>query len=492
MSIGKKMTINAAATLLAVFSTVFFALFSLSRLTTELEKSTGLLARQLALAGNLKAGANGMRTGQRGILLNALQNDPAGIEATRKDYTGRRQAVQVLIDELTSTLSGTKGQELVADLESRAAQHAACFQEIYELSLAGRVQEAAAIYKDRGAPAGVAMEKTASDLMAYETGLMQQSAAHGKETVASAHLLAAAVTALALLSVALIYLLQRGIKTNLRRIVAELDEESRQVAAATEQLSRASQALAQASSEHAASLQETSASSREIESMAVRNASNCRAAADVMNRFQGKFAQTERSLEKMVAAMKGIGDSSGKISRILGAIDEIAFQTNILALNAAVEAARAGEAGMGFAVVADEVRSLAQRSAQAAKDTAVLIEESIARSREGGAKVGDVTEAIRGIIAESAQVKALVAEVSSDSVAQTEGIQGVNHAVEQMQRATQNTAAAAEETAASAQQLSAQGAALKSNAELLSAMVGRNGRSASFSRAIPETPALHG
>jgi len=476
LSVGKKMTINAASTLLAVLSTVFFALFSLSRLTAELEKSTGLLARQLALAGNLKAGANGMRTGQRGILLNALQNDAAGIEATRKDYTGRRQAVQALIDELRSTLSGSKGQELVAELESRAAEHAACFQQICELSLAGRVPDAAAIYKERGAPAGVAMERTASDLMTYETGLMQQSAAHGKETIATAHLLAAAVTALALLSLALIYLLQRGIKANLRRIAAELDEESRQVAAATEQLSRASQALSQASGEHAASLQETSASSREIESMAVRNAHNSRAAADLMARFQGRFVPTERSLEEMVVAMKGIGDSSGKISRILGAIDEIAFQTNILALNAAVEAARAGEAGMGFAVVADEVRNLAQRSAQAAKDTAVLIEESIARSREGGAKVGDVAQAVRSIIAESTQVKTLVDEVGSDTAAQTEGIQTVNHAVEQMQQATQNTAAAAQETAASAQQLSAQGAALKGNAERLSAMVGRSQR----------------
>src|SRR6185295_3293520 len=117
-------------------------------------------------------------------------------------------------------------------------------------------------------------------------------------------------------------------------------------------------------------------------------------AASLMADVDRKVNESNRALGNMVSSMTSIQDSSAKVARIIKTIDEIAFQTNILALNAAVEAARAGEAGMGFAVVADEVRNLAQRSAQAARDTAGLIEESITRSREGSAKVAQVATSI--------------------------------------------------------------------------------------------------
>jgi methyl-accepting chemotaxis protein/methyl-accepting chemotaxis protein-1 (serine sensor receptor) len=153
-------------------------------------------------------------------------------------------------------------------------------------------------------------------------------------------------------------------------------------------------------------------------------------------------------------------------------IDEIAFQTNILALNAAVEAARAGEAGMGFAVVADEVRNLAQRCAQAAKDTAALIEESIVKSNDGKNKVDQVAVAIRAITEESAKVKTLVDEVSLGSQEQTRGIEQVAKALTQMEQVTQQSAANAEESAAAAEELTAQASTLMEVVHQLSSMVG--------------------
>jgi methyl-accepting chemotaxis protein/methyl-accepting chemotaxis protein-1 (serine sensor receptor) len=258
----------------------------------------------------------------------------------------------------------------------------------------------------------------------------------------------------------------------LRLAVSELSEGAGQVASAAGQISSSSQSLAQGASEQAASLEETSASSEEINSMARKNAENSQAANSLVTQSQQKFTETNHSLETMVVAMGDIKASSDKVARIIKVIDEIAFQTNILALNAAVEAARAGEAGMGFAVVADEVRNLAQRCAQAAKDTAALIEESIGKSNEGKVRVDQVAVAIRAITEESAKVKTLVDEVTLGSQEQTRGIEQVARALTQMEQVTQQSAASAEESAAAAEELTAQASTLMEVVGQLSAMVG--------------------
>jgi hypothetical protein len=238
--------------------------------------------------------------------------------------------------------------------------------------------------------------------------------------------------------------------------VADLADGAQQVAAAANQVSTSSQSLSQGATEQAASLEETSASMEEMASMTRTNAENSHDAASLMSDMVTQVHESESSLGEMVASMEAIQASSQKVSKIIKTIDEIAFQTNILALNAAVEAARAGEAGMGFAVVADEVRSLAQRSAQAAKDTAALIEESMAKSQAGAVKVEQVTGAIRGITTSVDKVKELIEHVSVASRQQAQGIDQVSHAIAQMEKVTQTTAATAEESAAASEALNAQ------------------------------------
>ncbi|SPE33143.1 putative sensory transducer protein [Candidatus Sulfopaludibacter sp. SbA3] len=263
----------------------------------------------------------------------------------------------------------------------------------------------------------------------------------------------------------------RSMSGTLRRTACELRETAEQVASAAGQVAVASQSLAQGSSQQAASLEETSASSAEIDSMATRSTESSRSAAGLVTQSQRTFAQTAEALAQMVASMEDISAQSGKISKIIKVIDEISFQTNILALNAAVEAARAGEAGMGFAVVADEVRNLSQRCAQAARDTTSLIEESIAKSTGGKAKVDQVAAAIRMLAEESAKVKMLVDEVNQGSQEQSRGIGEVSKAIAQMQQVTQGTAASAEESAAAAEELSAQSQMLRGTVRQLAAMV---------------------
>ena len=187
--------------------------------------------------------------------------------------------------------------------------------------------------------------------------------------------------------------------------------------------------------------------------------------------------------------MSEINSSSEKISKIIKVIDEIAFQTNILALNAAVEAARAGEAGMGFAVVADEVRNLAQRCAQAAKDTARLIEESMAKSQDGMAKLDQVAAAIRSITESAAKVKTLVDEVNLGSQEQARGIEQIAKAIAQMEQVTQKNAANAEESASASEELSGQAETMKAVVGELQALVGGDGQT---SAACPRADARSG
>ncbi|HTR38578.1 MAG TPA: methyl-accepting chemotaxis protein [Bryobacteraceae bacterium] len=263
----------------------------------------------------------------------------------------------------------------------------------------------------------------------------------------------------------------RRLNSLVQATVVEIGEGTEQVASAAAQVSAVSQVLAQGTSEQAASLQQTSASTEEITSITRKNADNARVASDLMAAVDSGVAKANVTLTEMVASMGEINASSDKISKIIKVIDEIAFQTNILALNAAVEAARAGEAGMGFAVVADEVRNLAQRSAQAAKDTADLIEESIQRSQDGSKKLDRVSEAIGAITESTAKAKNLIEEVSLGGSEQSRGIQQIATAVAQMEQVTQKAAASSEESAAAGEELTAQAESLRNLVSQLRALV---------------------
>jgi methyl-accepting chemotaxis protein len=248
----------------------------------------------------------------------------------------------------------------------------------------------------------------------------------------------------------------RGISKALTQCADEISISAQQVVSASSQLTAASESLAQGSSEQAASLEETSSSSQEIGAMTVKNAENTQWAALVMQELDQRVTEANYALGEMTTSMDRIANSSSEIAKIIKVIDDIAFQTNILALNAAVEAARAGEAGMSFAVVADEVRNLAQRCAQAAKDTTLLIESSVTNAHSGTERVGRVRTVIDSMTQSAAQIKTLVDDLNQAATQQSRGVEQISSALTQMEQVTQKTAANAEESASASQQLKAQ------------------------------------
>jgi len=278
----------------------------------------------------------------------------------------------------------------------------------------------------------------------------------------------------ATIGILLAFFITRGITKPINRIIATLDEGSNQVNAAAQQVSASSQQLSQGASEQASSLEETSASLEEMTSMTRQNADNAKQASKGANVAREAAGEGRTAMARMADAIGRIKKSSDETAKILRTIDEIAFQTNLLALNAAVEAARAGDAGKGFAVVAEEVRSLAQRSAEAAKNTAGLIEDA-QRNANNGVAVSDEVAAILERIAKSAEdVAHLADEVSAATDEQSRGISQLNTAVSQMDQVTQSNAASAEEAASASEELSAQANQLGDMVLQLLAMVGNN------------------
>jgi methyl-accepting chemotaxis protein len=273
-------------------------------------------------------------------------------------------------------------------------------------------------------------------------------------------------------TMALITFSSARVRRALTHLVHNLSNNSAEVNQAATQVSNASQTLAQGSGEQAASIEETSSSLEEMASMTKRNAENAQKANDLAREARSAADKGAEDMQAMNQAMAAIKVSSDDIAKIIRTIDEIAFQTNILALNAAVEAARAGEAGMGFAVVADEVRSLAQRSANAAKETAAKIEGAILKTAQGVQLSQKVATALNEIVIKARQVDELASEVAGASREQTQGITQINSAVGQMDKVTQSNAASAEESAAAAQQLNSQAELMKQAVGELQQLVG--------------------
>jgi len=436
------------------------------------ESAANRAARVLALVGTLHAAASDMAAGQSAMVLSAYARDAARAAGSRERFERGRSLCERSLADLHALPPDDRAERLQRDADTELAKWMAADAELSHLAAAGDGDGAARVLAERIQSPSGNLGKLFSEMarQAGETLARDQEAATAR--FAAGRWLALLLIAAVLLTAGATVVHARAAAGTLRRLAGELKAGADRIASASGQVASASQSLAQGASEQASSLQETSASSSEIASIAGRNADNTESVAGLMGQAAQMVNDANQRLEGMVVSMQGIQSSSDKISHIIKAIDEIAFQTNILALNAAVEAARAGEAGMGFAVVADEVRNLAQRSAQAARDTSELIADSIARSAQGAARLNEVVSCFSQITRTSAQVKQLVDEIQVGSQEQERGFQQIGMALGQIEQVNQHAAAGAGQSAAAARELAAAEEGLRAAVAGLEALAG--------------------
>jgi methyl-accepting chemotaxis protein len=425
---------------------------------------------------------------QRGDVLVRLGMTDAAARADRDKIIA--EAEPVVVGDLAAfagVMRGETDKASFAELKTLHKKWTEVRDEILALSRKGNDAAAHDLYLKSG-------DATFDRLTAKVTTMMNAHQKSADDEVASANWavdngkfgIIAGLFALIVMTAAVGGVLIMSINRVLKRLADTLSAGADQTATAAAQVASSSQGLAQGASEQAASLEESSSSLEEMSSMTRKNAETAQQAAALSAEAKSAADKGNRAMAHMVRAISDIEKSAADTAKIVKTIDEIAFQTNLLALNAAVEAARAGDAGRGFAVVAEEVRNLAVRSAEAAKNTAALIDLSVNHARGGVTIASDVAKTLEDINTGCTKVNALIAEIAAASSEQSQGISQVNSAVAQMDKVTQQNASNAEESAAASEELAGQAVAMTDVVTELTQFVGGAKR---FAPAIVEKPA---
>jgi methyl-accepting chemotaxis protein len=404
------------------------------------------------------------------FLLTSREDFAEAARTSIKGVAGAADKLQKDQEELVkmdATLKDEEKDKQLRVLQTAAATYGQALEAIIELK--HQRNELIGAQLDQIAPQFTAALSRLRESVSQLQGDLEQRMV--SEQHRSEILLVACALAGALAGMVGAWFIIRSITRPISRIAEHLSAESSGTHAAALTVNEVSQSMADGASRQAASLEQSSASLHELASMTQRNSDSARSAKSLAAEARTTADNGARDMAAMQGAMTAIKTSSHEISKIIKTIDEIAFQTNILALNAAVEAARAGEAGAGFAVVAEEVRNLAQRSAQAAKETAAKIADASAKSEQGASISGQVAGSLDAIVERIRQLDETMGGIAQASHEQSEGINQLNQAVAGMDKITQSNAELAQQGAASSQELQRQSAQVKSEVAGLLRMV---------------------
>jgi methyl-accepting chemotaxis protein/methyl-accepting chemotaxis protein-1 (serine sensor receptor) len=472
MTIGKKLLTSVGSLLVMTLTLGTASLMSIHKLADRLDAATQKTARRLKLAGLMDAAGSDMLAGQRGMVSYCYGKKKEGIASSETMFDSAADRWQKALEEFRPLIVTKEGTEITTRLQDQLASWRALGSDLNRMADQGDCDGTIKLAAEKGLPIYNDNTRDSRRLSAIQDEILARDTLAGSSLASTSSWTAVVLLSLSLLLGVAVVLIVRHTNGTLQRAATGLSQAAEQVSSAAGEICSSSQALAQGVTEQAASITETSASSEEITTMTRRTAEHSREAAELMDQTSNVVGNANHTLELMQASMHDINRSSDKIGEIIKVIDGIAFQTNILALNAAVEAARAGDAGMGFAVVADEVRNLAQRSAQAAKDTAALIEESISKSAEGSTKLDQLATAIRDITERADKVKLLIKDVNVGSEEQARGVEQIARAMTQMDQVTHSAASSAEQAASAGESMSNQARTMRRVVQDLEAMVG--------------------